>query len=190
MGRWTGVKLCPHSGCKFYMEIFESKLSHRHPCASGSGGRVGGWPSYSRDREGAILGKEAPEPGLGGGRTQTGSGTSKFYSVGSTGYSINWGGAVPREKGVEGRYGHISSAVVFSLCTGSLGTILHGTRAPSRLRWSRICLQCRRLGFVPWVGRIPWRKEWLPTPVFLPGESHGQGSLVGYSPRGCRVGHD
>ena len=36
--------------------------------------------------------------------------------------------------------------------------------------------------FNPWVGKIPWRKEWLPTPVFLPGESHRQRSLVGYSP--------
>ena len=33
-----------------------------------------------------------------------------------------------------------------------------------------------------WVGKIPWRREWQPTPVFLPGESHGQRSLVGYSP--------
>ena len=33
-----------------------------------------------------------------------------------------------------------------------------------------------------WVRKIPWRREWQPTPVFLPGESHGQRSLVGYSP--------
>ena len=33
-----------------------------------------------------------------------------------------------------------------------------------------------------WVGKIPWRRKWQPTPVFLPGESHGQRSLVGYSP--------
>ena len=33
-----------------------------------------------------------------------------------------------------------------------------------------------------WVGKIPWRREWLPTPVFLPGEFHGQRSLTGYSP--------
>ena len=32
-----------------------------------------------------------------------------------------------------------------------------------------------------WVAKIPWRREWLPTPVFLPGEYHGQKSLVGYS---------
>ena len=38
--------------------------------------------------------------------------------------------------------------------------------------------------FNPWVRKIPWRKEWQPTPVFLPGESHGQRSLVGYSPWG------
>ena len=37
---------------------------------------------------------------------------------------------------------------------------------------------------VPWVGKIPWRSEWQPTPGFLPGESHGQRSLVGYSPWG------
>ena len=37
-----------------------------------------------------------------------------------------------------------------------------------------------------WVGKIPWRKQWQPTPVFLPGESHGRRSLVGYSPRGCK----
>ena len=46
------------------------------------------------------------------------------------------------------------------------------------LRWSRICLQCRRPGFNPLVRQIPWRREWLSTPVFLPGESHGQRSLA------------
>ena len=38
--------------------------------------------------------------------------------------------------------------------------------------------------FDPWVGKIPWRRKWQPTPVLLPGESHGQRSLVGYSPWG------
>ena len=56
------------------------------------------------------------------------------------------------------------------------------------LRGSRIHLQSRRprFRFHPWVGKIPWRKGCLPTPVFLPGESHGQRSLVGCSPGGCR----
>ena len=45
----------------------------------------------------------------------------------------------------------------------------------------RIRLQCRRPGFDPWVGRICWRRERLPTPVFWPGELNGL-----YSPRGCK----
>ena len=45
------------------------------------------------------------------------------------------------------------------------------------------CLQCERLGFNPWVGKIPWRRTWQPTPVFLPGESPG--SLVSYNPWVC-----
>ena len=39
--------------------------------------------------------------------------------------------------------------------------------------------------FDPWVGKILWRREWLLTPVFLPGEFHGQRSLAGYSPLVC-----
>ena len=46
----------------------------------------------------------------------------------------------------------------------------------------------RRLGFGPWVGKIPWSRKWQPTPVYLPEKFHGQ-SLEGYSPQGCRVGH-
>ena len=37
---------------------------------------------------------------------------------------------------------------------------------------------------IPGVGKIPWRRKWKPTPVFLPGKSHGQRSLVGYGPCG------
>ena len=40
--------------------------------------------------------------------------------------------------------------------------------------------QCGRCEFDPWVGKISWSRKWQPTPVFLPGESLGQGSLVGY----------
>ena len=46
------------------------------------------------------------------------------------------------------------------------------------------CRRCRRHRFNPWVGKIPWRKKWQSTPVFLPGESHGQRILAGYSPWG------
>ena len=40
--------------------------------------------------------------------------------------------------------------------------------------------------FNPWIGKISWRRKWPPTPVFLPGEFHGQRSLAGYSPWGHR----
>ena len=43
---------------------------------------------------------------------------------------------------------------------------------------------CRRPRFNPWVRKVPWRKAWQPTPEVLPGQSHGQRSLVGYSPWG------
>ena len=43
-------------------------------------------------------------------------------------------------------------------------------------------LPCRRPRFDPWVGKIPRRREWQLTPVFWPGEFHGQRNLVGYSP--------
>ena len=46
------------------------------------------------------------------------------------------------------------------------------------------CRRHKRCGFNPCVGKIPWKRAWQPTPVFLPGESHGQRSLAGYSPWG------
>ena len=48
------------------------------------------------------------------------------------------------------------------------------------------CRWCKRHGFNPWVGTIPWRRAWQPTPVFLPGESHEQRSLGSYSPWDCK----
>ena len=63
---------------------------------------------------------------------------------------------------------------------------------PGLPRWQSCkesCCQCRshrRLGFDPWIGKIPWRRKWQPSPVFLPEESHGQKSLEGYSPWGCK----
>ena len=44
------------------------------------------------------------------------------------------------------------------------------------------CRRHKRHRFDPWVGKIPWRTSWQLIPLFLPGESHGQVSLVGYSP--------
>ena len=48
------------------------------------------------------------------------------------------------------------------------------------------CREHRKHGFSPWIGKIPCRRKWQPIPVFLPGESHGQRSLAGYSPWCCK----
>ena len=51
--------------------------------------------------------------------------------------------------------------------------------------------QCRRHGFNPWIGKIPWRRKWQPTQIFLPAKPHGQRSLVGCSPQDHKwVRHD
>ena len=62
---------------------------------------------------------------------------------------------------------------------------------PWRLSGKESICQCRIYGFDPWVGKTPWRSKWQPTSLSLPGKSHGQRSLEGYSPWCCkRVGHD
>ena len=64
-------------------------------------------------------------------------------------------------------------------------------RLPWWHRGKESACQGRRHGFDPWVWKIPLEEEMATTPVFLPGKSHGQRSLTGYSPWGHkRVGHD
>ena len=55
-------------------------------------------------------------------------------------------------------------------------------------KWSNLATEQQRkeCGFNPWVEKLPWRRKWKPIPVFLYGKSHGQRSLVGYSPWGLR----
>ena len=63
-------------------------------------------------------------------------------------------------------------------------------RLPQWLRSKIICLQCRRhrrCEFSPWVRKIPWRRKWLQTPVFLPKKFHGQRTRMGCSPWSCKV---
>ena len=54
-----------------------------------------------------------------------------------------------------------------------ISEVILSFKATCKPQITRILLQCRRHGFYPWVGRIPWRREQLPTPVFWPGEFHG-----------------
>ena len=58
---------------------------------------------------------------------------------------------------------------------------------PRWLNGKESSCQCRRHRFSPWVGKIPWRRKWQPTSVFLPGKLHGQWSLEGYSSWGFNV---
>ena len=53
-------------------------------------------------------------------------------------------------------------------------------------QWKESTCQCKRPMFNPWVRKIPWKRKWPPTPVFLLGKSHGLRSLAGYSPWGCK----
>ena len=60
------------------------------------------------------------------------------------------------------------------------------TGGPSGKEPTCQCRKGKKLGFDPWVRKIPWKRKQQPTPVFLPGESHGQRSLAGYGPQGCK----
>ena len=71
----------------------------------------------------------------------------------------------------------------------AVSVLVNARGLPQWLWQSGICLQCARPEFDPWVRKTPWRREWKPTPVFLPGKSHGQRNLAGYNPWGRqRVG--
>ena len=74
--------------------------------------------------------------------------------------------------------------VVFYFIFGFFNTCIYLLGLLWWLSGEKSACQCRRHGFSPWVGKIPWRRKGPPTPVFLPGKSHGQRSLAGYSPPG------
>ena len=64
------------------------------------------------------------------------------------------------------------------VCVFPGGTMIKKSTCQGKSHW--------RLLFDPWVRRIPWRRKWQPTAVFLPGKSYGQRSLAGYSPWGLK----
>ena len=64
-----------------------------------------------------------------------------------------------------------------------LGT---GYRLPKWLSGKESTYQYRRHRFNSWVRKIHWRRKWQPTPVLLPEKSHGQRSMAGYCPWGCK----
>ena len=73
------------------------------------------------------------------------------------------------------------------------GVVFIGLHIPGVASGKEPAWQCKRpksRGFDPWVRKIPWRRKWQPTSVFLPGKSPGQRGPVGYSPESQRAGHN
>ena len=70
------------------------------------------------------------------------------------------------------------------LCLVNLHTLSFSFGIPWWLSGKESTCQCRKRRFNPWVEKIPWRRKWQLTLVFLSGKSHGQGSLEIYSPQG------
>ena len=75
---------------------------------------------------------------------------------------------------VQSSFIHVSFLIIQFLLMGFAGA--YGKESVCQ------CRRYKRRGFDPWVRKIPWRRAWQPTPVFFPGEPHGQRSLAGYSP--------
>ena len=92
----------------------------------------------------------------------------------------NWGGpavrSLPKSRPVEVEVGGTWS--------GSSGDDGNGQRLPDGSDGKRPACNAGAVGSIPGLERFPWRREWLPTLVFLPGDFHGQRSLAGYSPWG------
>ena len=80
-----------------------------------------------------------------------------------------------------------TSAGIFSDQAGVIQQLIGGL--PRGLRGKEYTCQWRRHGYDPWVRKIPLRRKWQPTPVFLPGKSHGQRNLADDSPWGYKELH-
>ena len=75
------------------------------------------------------------------------------------------------------RKSHLKEEIIFDLTKSQASPVVKNLPACQ-------CKRCKRCGFDLWVRNIPWRRKWQPTPVFLPGECHGQRCLPGYTPWG------
>ena len=104
------------------------------------------------------------------------------FLSGLSSISIDYGGQEPRLVTIlESHWDHRSLEIISFKLSPGLPRLLSGKES---------ACQCRRPGFDPWVGKIPWRRKWQHTPVFLPGKSRGQRRLAGHSPWGrTRVRH-
>ena len=89
------------------------------------------------------------------------------------------------------KFYHLVGVQICSKQLKHMAQVIASIGLPRWLSGKESTCQCRRLRFNPWVRKISWRRKWQPTPVLLPGKSHGQRSLMGYSPWGWkRFKHD
>ena len=82
---------------------------------------------------------------------------------------------------------HVIIFILFPFISLLLLIVKTASQVAQQQRTHRLSRRCRRHRFDPWVGKIPWRRRWQLTAEFLPGNSHGQGHLAGYSPWDHRV---
>ena len=98
-----------------------------------------------------------------------------------------WGKSIPEKRNNQCNDLEVGQHLSFLWGGGRANPL---TGLPWWLRRQRNCLHRPRPGFDRWFGKIPWRRDWQPTPLFLPGEFHRQRSLAGYILWSRRVGHD
>ena len=78
----------------------------------------------------------------------------------------------------------LKRSVLIWCVPSSMSSLVASQNFPGGSDGKSVWLQRGRTGFDPWVGKIPWRRKWQPTPVLLPGKSHGRKNLEGCSPWG------
>ena len=172
---------------KEHMEKFtQARLSNPGQCIQGIGANrdpleaaffIQGFPDSSVGKESFCTAADPSSiPGLG-----RSSGEGKVYPPQYSGLENSMDYIVYGSQ----RIGRDWATFTFFIPEGSLSINVNHLWC---LRWQRICLWFRRPGFNPWVGKIPWRREWLTTPVFLLGEFHGQRSLAGVTVHGVTKG--
>ena len=92
----------------------------------------------------------------------------------------SWGPLLGTRASVVAAHGSIVAAHGLSSCGAGASGWLSGSESACQSR------RYKKHSFHPWVGKIPWRRTRQPTPVLSPRESHGQRSLAGYGPEGCK----
>ena len=83
-------------------------------------------------------------------------------------------------------FNSLCNNLIFKWCNGSKGAYFVNLCFPGGSEVKNLPANAGDSGLIHGSGRFPWKRKWQPTPVFLPGKSHGQRSLVGYSPWSCK----